>query len=170
MRHELPPSGRDPVPSGRKDGLRFRTESEPWVERETAWSSYYLRSGITYDSFFREHILSQGAEYQYIAGLQGAARDPLQHALPFIFSDAEFVREIIRYTLKEIQPDGSIPYGIVGSGVPMPCRYRPSDQETVAALAGERICARDSRQSVSRRKRSLPSPSHRIQSERSDCP
>ena len=124
------------------DGLRFQTDAEPWVERETAWSSYYLRSGITYDSFFGEHILSQGASYQYIAGLQCAARDPLQHALPFVFSDAEFVREIIRYTLKEIQPDGSIPYGIVGSGVPMPCRYRPSDQEMwLLLLASEYVLA-----------------------------
>lgn len=113
----------------KESGLLFRTESEPWVERETAWSSYYLRSGTTYDSFFREHIISQGAGDQYIAGLQAAARDPLQHVLPFIFTNPKLVREIIRYTLKEIQPDGSIPYGIVGSGVPMPCRYRPSDLE-----------------------------------------
>ncbi len=110
-------------------GLRFRTESEPWVERETTWSSYYLRSAITYDSFFREHIVSQGSGVQYIAGIQGAARDPLQHAFPFIFGDPKIVREVIRYTLKEIQPDGSLPYGIVGDGVPMPCRYRPSDLE-----------------------------------------
>jgi hypothetical protein len=124
------------------DGVHFRTDAEPWAERETAWGSYYLRSGITYDSFFGEHILSQGASYQYIAGLQGAARDPLQHALPFVFSDAEFVREIIRYTLKEIQPDGSIPYGIVGSSVPMPCRYRPSDQELwLLWLASEYVLA-----------------------------
>ena len=109
--------------------LLFRTNSEPWAERETAWSSYYLRSGLTYDSFFQEHILSQGQGYQYLAGLQGAVRDPLQHALPFIFTDPQVVREIIRYTLKEIQPDGSLPYGIVGNGVPMPCRYRPSDLE-----------------------------------------
>ncbi len=109
------------------EGIRLRINSDPWVERETAWSSYYLRSGITYDSFFREHILSQGAPYQYIAGLQGAARDPLQHVLPFVFSNPNIVREVIRYTIKEMQPDGSLPYGIVGSGVPMPCRYRPSD-------------------------------------------
>lgn len=113
----------------KQNALVFRTESEPWVERETTWSSYYLRSGFTYDSFFREHIISQGAGYQYNAGLQGAARDPLQHALPLIFTDPALVREVIRYTLKEIQPDGSLPYGIVGNGVPMPCRYRPSDLE-----------------------------------------
>ena len=93
----------------KESGLRFRTESEPWVERETTWSSYYLRSGFTYDNFFKEHIISQGAAYQYIAGIQGAPRDPLQHAFPFIFSDPKSVREVIRYTLKEIQPEVRFP-------------------------------------------------------------
>jgi hypothetical protein len=120
----------------------FRVAGEPWVEREIAWNAGYLRSGLTYDSFFREHILSQGAGYQYLAGLQGAARDPLQHALPLIFTDPASVRGILRYTLKEIQSDGSIPYGIVGAGVPMPCRYRPSDLEFwVLWLASEYILA-----------------------------
>lgn len=105
----------------------FSTPDHPWVARETQWSSYYIHSGLTRDSFFREHILSQGAGYQYMAGLQGAARDPLQHCLPFVYTQPANVRAILRYTLKEIQPDGSIPYGIVGSGVPMPCVYRPSD-------------------------------------------
>ncbi len=122
--------------------LHFRTASEPWAERETAWSSYYLRSGLTYDSFFREHIVSQGQGYQYLAGLQGAARDPLQHALPFVFTDAKIVREILRYTIKETQADGSLPYGIVGAGVPMPCRYRPSDQHLwLLWLASEYVLA-----------------------------
>jgi len=111
------------------DGVRFSTPAEPWAERETSWHNYYLRSNLTYDSFFREHILSQGHVYQYIIGFQGAARDPLQHALPFIFSNPEIVRAVIRYTLKEIEADGSIPYGIVGSGVPMPAIFHPSDQE-----------------------------------------
>ena len=105
----------------------FRTSAHPWIEREVQWSHYYLRSGFTYDSFFREHILSQGAGYQYLAGLQGAARDPLQHVLPFLFTHPEYVREVLRYTLKEMQPDSSLPYAIVGHGVPMPCVYRPSD-------------------------------------------
>ena len=124
------------------DGLRLRVPSQPWVERETAWHNYYLRSDLTYDSFFREHMLSQGHVYQYIIGFQGAARDPLQHALPFIFSQPELVREILRYTLKEIQPDGSIPYGIVGCGVPMPVIYRPSDLEMwLLWLASEYVLA-----------------------------
>jgi hypothetical protein len=124
------------------NGLRFATKSEPWIERETAWSSYYLRSGITYDSFFREHILSQGASFQYLAGLQAATRDPLQYALPLVFSEPPMVREILRYTLKEMQADGSLPYGIVGSGVPMPCIYRPSDSQLwLLWLAAEYVLA-----------------------------
>jgi hypothetical protein len=108
--------------SGRwkQSGLRFGTSSAPWIERELTWSHYYLRSNLTYDDFFNEHILSQGSIYQYIMGLQGAARDPLQHALPFLFSDPEIVKEVLRYTLKEVRADGSIPYSIVGHGVPMP--------------------------------------------------
>jgi hypothetical protein len=120
----------------------FRASAHPWVEREATWGNYYLRSGLTYDNFFNEHILSQGASYQYLAGLQGAARDPLQHALPFIFTEPSVVRGILRYTLKEIQPDGSIPYAIVGHGVPMPCVYHPSDlQLWVLWVASEYVLA-----------------------------
>jgi len=104
----------------KRHGLRFSTPEEPWVEREVTWNHYYLRSGFTYDDFFKQHILSQASIYQYVMGFQGAARDPLQHALPFLFSDPELVREVLRYTLKEVRPDGSLPYGIVGHGMPMP--------------------------------------------------
>ena len=113
----------------KKEGLHFSVPSEPWVEREICWHNYYLRSSMTWDSFFREHILSQGHVYQYVMGFQGAARDPLQHTLPFVFSNPGIVKGIIRYTLKEIQPDGSIPYGLVGSGMPMPSTFDPGDQE-----------------------------------------
>ena len=128
------------------DGLRLSVPGEPWVERELTWHNYYLRSASTYDSFFREHILSQGHVYQYIMGFQGAARDPLQHAMPFLFSHPERVKEILRYTLKEVQPDGTIPYGIVGQGMIMPVIFRPSDLELwLLWLASEYVLAtRDS--------------------------
>ncbi|HUK48139.1 MAG TPA: hypothetical protein VLW06_11130, partial [Terriglobales bacterium] len=111
---------RDSSEQWKKSGLRFSTENEPWVEREVTWNHYYLRSGFTYDDFFHHHIISQAAIYQYVMGFQGAARDPLQHVLPFIFSDPQLVREILQYTLKEVRADGSIPYGIVGHGMIMP--------------------------------------------------
>ncbi len=111
---------RDSSENWKRHGLRFSTPEEPWVEREVTWNHYSLRSGFTYDDFFKSHIVSQAQIYQYVMGFQGAARDPLQHALPFIFSDPELVKEVLRYTLSEVRPDGSLPYGIVGHGMPMP--------------------------------------------------
>ncbi len=101
-------------------GMRFEVGAEPWVKRESAWNYYYLRSSQTFDDFFGEHILNQNGFYQYVMGFQGAARDPLQHCLPFLFSDPEIVRSVLRYTLKEVRDDGSLPYGIVGHGVIAP--------------------------------------------------
>ena len=101
-------------------GMRFDVPAEPWIKREATWNHYYLRSSQTYDDFFGEHILNQNGFYQYTMGFQGAARDPLQHCLPFLFSDPEIVRSILRYTLKEVRDDGSLPYGIVGHGVVAP--------------------------------------------------
>jgi Glycosyl hydrolase 36 superfamily, catalytic domain/Glycosyltransferase family 36 len=119
-RNSAPNALKDSSEQWKKKGLRFSTDAEPWVEREVTWNHYYLRSGLTYDNFFHQHILSQASIYQYVMGFQGAARDPLQHALPFLFSDPEIIKEILRYTLKEVRPDGSIPYGIVGHGMIMP--------------------------------------------------
>jgi hypothetical protein len=101
-------------------GMRFEVAGEPWVKREATWNHYSLRSGMTYDDFFGEHILNQNGFYEYVMGFQGAARDPLQHCLPFIFSDPEIVKSVLRYTLKEVRDDGSIPYAIVGHGAIAP--------------------------------------------------
>jgi len=109
--------------------IALTLKDEPWVDRELQWHNYYLRSNLTYDSFFKEHILSQGHVYQYLIGFQGAARDPLQHAIPFCYSNPNIVKEIIRYTLKEVKPNGEIPYGICGSGMEQPSPYAPSDIE-----------------------------------------
>lgn len=119
-RHGASTALRESSDQWKRHGLRFSTPEEPWVEREVAWNHYYLRSGFTYDDFFKQHIVSQASIYQYVMGFQGAARDPLQHALPFLFSDPDLVKEVLRYTLSEVRPDGSIPYGIVGHGMPMP--------------------------------------------------
>lgn len=111
---------RDSSGQWKQRSLRFVVPDEPWVERETAWNYYSLRSGFSYDDFFHEHIISQASIYQYVMGFQGAARDPLQHVVPFLFTEPGLVKEVLRYTLKEVRPNGSIPYGIVGHGMPMP--------------------------------------------------
>lgn len=111
----------------KQQALTLSVPGEPWIKRETLWHSYMLRAARSFDSFFGEHILSQGNAYQYILGLQGAARDPLQHALPFIYSDGAVVRGVLRYTLKEMLPSGEIPYGIYGHGALVPSPIVSSD-------------------------------------------
>ncbi|MHA2038765.1 MAG: GH36-type glycosyl hydrolase domain-containing protein, partial [Promethearchaeota archaeon] len=102
---------------------------EHWVNRELLWHNYYLRGCMTYDDYFKEHILSQGHVYQYIIGFQGALRDPMQHVMPFIYCEPKIVKEIIRYVLKTTNSDGEIPYGITGNGTILPAPFKPSDQQ-----------------------------------------
>jgi hypothetical protein len=124
----------------KKNRCCLSTETEPWVGRELTWHNYYLRSGATYDSFFRQHITSQGGFYQYLQGFQGEAMDVLQHALPLVFSCPELAKNVLRYTLEETQPDGSIPYGITGRGALQAWRVVPDDQELwVLWLASEYV-------------------------------
>lgn len=106
--------------SWKRSGMRFEVAGQPWVRRESAWNHYYLRSAQTYDDYFGEHILNQNGFYQYTMGFQGAPRDPLQHGMPFLFSDPEIVKSVLRYTLKEVRDDGSLPYAIVGHGAIAP--------------------------------------------------
>ncbi len=114
-------------------------------------------------SFPREPV------YQYIAGLAGCGARSAATCAALHLQRSEIVREVIRYTLKEIQPDGSIPYGIVGSGVPMPCRYRPSDQEMwLLWLASEYVLATRDKAFLDEKDPCLSRPQSK--SERSDRP
>jgi Glycosyl hydrolase 36 superfamily, catalytic domain/Glycosyltransferase family 36 len=142
FRNDLPGLWQRSSAAWKPDRISLAVPEEPWVDRELAWHYYYLRSNLTYDSFYQEHILSQGHVYQYLIGFQGAARDPLQHALPLIYSCPEIVKEVLRYTLKEVLPDGEIPYGVTGHGMRMAVPFRPSDQEIwLLWLASEYVLA-----------------------------
>ena len=109
--------------------VSLKVPGREWMDRELLWHNQSLRSAATYDSALKEHILSQGHVYHYIMGFQGASRDPLQHVLPFIFTDAGLVREVIRYTLKTVLPDGTVPYGMCGHGAIMISPFLSGDLE-----------------------------------------
>ena len=90
------------------------------------WHAYYLRGGVTFDSYFGEFILDQGTAYRYSFGFQGAIRDPLQHLLPMIEMAPEIAKSVLRYSLKEMLPSyhtlaadkiANLPYAIVGRGL-----------------------------------------------------
>jgi hypothetical protein len=85
-----------------------------WLSRELEWDAYTVRSDSTYEECAGHHILSQGGYYQYFFGENEAFRDPLQHALPMIWSDPALARDVIAYSAQE-QPAGSgaIPYGML---------------------------------------------------------
>ncbi|MGC2636744.1 MAG: hypothetical protein WA294_06175, partial [Acidobacteriaceae bacterium] len=104
----------------KRSGMHFTVDGEPWIARETAWNHYCLRSSLTFDDSFQQHILNQNGYYQYVMGFQGAARDPLQHSLPFLFTDPAIAKGVLRYTLSEVRDNGSVPYGLTGHGVVAP--------------------------------------------------
>ena len=49
--------------------LRQAAQSS-WEARESRWHSYMLRSGLTYDSYYGNHILNQNGNYLFISGEQ----------------------------------------------------------------------------------------------------
>ena len=127
----------------------MKVEKLPWLGREVAWNYAMTRQALTFDSFFQENILDQGTGYRYDIGFQGAARDPLQHALPFIFTEPNIIKSIIRYTLKELHIPTSepgdtlwnLPYFVIGHGIVGPpdttaqIGARPSDEELYLLFA-----------------------------------
>lgn len=118
----------DSISKFKEKNIVCKTKDD-WVERETLWSSIYLRQSLTYDTYFHEHILSQGGFYQYIWGFQGAVRDQLQHCLPFLFFEPKYTKEIIIFSLKQIMSDGRVPWAETGYGLEYSGGFEASDQE-----------------------------------------
>lgn len=121
-RFKIPP--RVDAPAASEDVAT--TASTDWVAGETAWHSYYLQAATTYDSYMGEHMVDQGTMYRYSSGFQGAARDPVQHALPLIELRPELAKSVLRYTLSEMytnftnnQPaePGLLPYALYGRAI-----------------------------------------------------
>eukprot|EP01084_Bolivina_argentea_P194795 334310_1 len=109
-----------------KAAMIFNTNNSKyeWISREILWNYGYLRSSLTFYNLYNEYILDQGTAYRYWDGFQGAFRDPLQHSLPFIYTNPEYVKSILRYSLKEIigpfndtTRNYNVPYGLEGNGM-----------------------------------------------------
>ncbi|MGI6701295.1 MAG: GH36-type glycosyl hydrolase domain-containing protein [Christensenellales bacterium] len=109
------------------EGVRVDIAGEDWINRELTWHNAYLRQEMTYSSFYKAHILSQGGHYQYLMGLQGAPRDQLQHSLSYIYSDPVIAKEHILFTLREMSPKGELPYATTGEGLLFSFVMVPSD-------------------------------------------
>lgn len=91
---------------------------DQWLSREMAWNYYGLRSSFTSEDVWQAHLPSQGSVYQYDWGMNIAYRDPLQHALPIIYTVPSLARETLSFALRAQPQQGFIPYGFASGGIP----------------------------------------------------
>ncbi len=132
----------DTLESFKTERTAFKLDGAEWLDRELMWHNACLRGSMTYASYFDAHILSQGGHYQYLIGLQGAPRDQLQHALPFIYTEPAIAREHILFTLREMSPQGELPYATHGNGMMVASVMIPSDlQLMLLSFIGEYVLA-----------------------------
>jgi Glycosyl hydrolase 36 superfamily, catalytic domain len=126
------------IPEG-FDDLRDRLPDGP---DEIKWHAALLTGGACVDGVLGGHTLDQGSAYSYRYGFNGAARDPLQHALPLVHIEPDLALSVLRNTCAWGSPDGDLPYALNGRKQPWTGVFRPSDQNLWALwLAAEYAAA-----------------------------
>ena len=125
-----------------EDSLREVASWLPRGDRELAWHAAMLAGGACTDGVLGGHTLDQGSVYAFGAGFNGAARDPVQHALPLVYLRPELALSVLRNTCAWGSPDGDLPYALDGRKQPWTDLFRPSDQNLWALwLAAEYAAA-----------------------------
>lgn len=99
----------------------------PEAAQEIPWHAALLRSGLAPDRVLGGRSLDQASTYSYLMGFNGAARDPLQHALPLVYVDPDAALDVLRNTCAWAEPSGDLPYAIDGAKRPTNLLFRPSD-------------------------------------------
>ncbi len=128
-------------------GLRERlpsayAERAPEAAAEIPWHAALLTGGACVDGVLGGHTLDQGSAYSFRHGFNGAARDPLQHAMPLVYSEPDLALSVLRNTCAWGSPDGDLPYALDGRKQPWTQAFRPSDQNLWALwLAAEYAAA-----------------------------
>jgi hypothetical protein len=123
------------LPSARADGF-------PQAEREIPWHAALLSGGLSRDEVTGGHTLNQSSAYLFVVGFNGAARDPLQHAIPLVYCEPRLALSVLRNTSAWSAPDGELPYALDGAKQPAALGFQPSDQSLWAlALAAEYAAA-----------------------------
>ena len=114
----------------------------PEARNEIAWHAALLTGGLGVDRVIGGHTLNQGSAYAYTICFNGAARDPLQHALPLVYLDPPRALSVLRNTCAWADVDGDLPYALEPSKLPNSLGFRPSDQNLWALwLAAEYAAA-----------------------------
>lgn len=105
---------------------------------ELRWHAALLSGGACRDHVLGGHTLDQGSAYSFVLGFNGAARDPLQHALPLVYTEPDLALSVLRNTCRWASPSGELPYGLDGAKQPWTSMWQPSDSNLWALwLAAE---------------------------------
>jgi len=121
---------------------RARAAHAPEAAQEIPWHAALLEGGLAIDRVIGGHSLDQGSTYSYVMGFNGAARDPLQHALPLVYVSPALALSVLRNTCAWGTPDGDLPYALNAAKAPTNIVFRPSDQNLWALwLAAEYAAA-----------------------------
>jgi hypothetical protein len=114
----------------------------PEAQREIPWHAALLTGGLAVDRVIGGHTLDQASAYSYSIGFNGAARDPLQHALPLVYVAPSLALSVLRNTCAWATPEGDLPYALDAAKRPTNLLFRPSDQNLWAFwLAAEYAAA-----------------------------
>jgi cellobiose phosphorylase len=105
----------------------YSYQKDEVVKREQYWNTYVLEASAKYNDYFEETFIPQGMTYDYIWGLNAVARDHLHYSLPANYFNPELSKSIIRFVLKEMNPNGFFHYNVNGYGYAVPNLWNPSD-------------------------------------------
>ncbi len=105
----------------------FSYQKDKVIQREQYWNAYVLEASAKYNDYFEETFIPQGMTYDYIWGLNAVARDHLHYSLPANYFNPELSKSIIRFVLKEMNPNGYFHYNVNGYGYAVPNLWNPSD-------------------------------------------
>lgn len=112
------------------------------AEHEVPWHAAVLSGSACRDEVLGHHTLNQGSAYAYRMGFNGAARDPLQHALPLVYIEPDLALSVLRNTCSWSTAEGDLPYALDGAKRPFTELFQPSDQNLWALwLAAEYAAA-----------------------------
>ncbi|MEU7895651.1 hypothetical protein AB0B45_22705 [Nonomuraea sp. NPDC049152] len=120
---------------------RAHAVQAPEAEREIPWHAALLTGGACADGVLGGHTLDQGSCYSFRHGFNGAARDPLQHALPLVYTEPDLALSVLRNTCAWGSPDGDLPYALRPDKSPWTDLFRPSDQNLWALWLGAEYLA-----------------------------
>ncbi|MBI1946064.1 MAG: hypothetical protein HYS27_10230 [Deltaproteobacteria bacterium] len=93
-------------------------DDAPRLHRESAWHAAQLLGATAYDASFGVHHTVQGSAYQYLHGLDGAARDYALFAVPLAYLRPDLARENLRMLARmTFAESGQISYATTGFGM-----------------------------------------------------